>query len=52
MTNYSHTSTDLTRAISESKKAPAEFASAYALGMAWALLTEQQRADLLRIAKA
>lgn len=52
MTHFAHTSTDLTKAVFESKKAPAEFASAYALGMAWALLTPEQKADLLRIAKA
>jgi hypothetical protein len=52
MTHYAHSSTTLITAVFESKKAPAEFAGAYALGMAWALLTPEQKADLLRIAKA
>lgn len=52
MTNYI-SSSDLVNAICESGKAPdLATAHAYAFGMAWANLTEEQKAACIRAAKA
>lgn len=52
MTNYI-TSQELINALMETRKAPdTHMAYPFALGMAWAFLTEEQKAACIRVAKA